>query len=409
MLFGVADSAAVDAESARSGGEGAGGVLGVDQLRIPRLMQGGGVVFGAFGEHGGAAGGGLVGPFKRGAGGVARGLERGQDLLAVRLPGGLCLDVLEPLLQVLELPVRGELVGPRAAQVGEDLRQGSWRTVAGRRAGGRLAGGGRSEVGPVPAERGDPLRPRIIKVDGDKMRDVKHAAAGHRHVADGAGGRLGQHQMRLEGGVALRAVAGDRVAELDLSADVVGGQLPPATPGAVNGQPTVAMHPGDGPHLPVRDAEAVVVAAGHDHIPGAEPLPVAGDSNAAVIHRADGDQPVPDRRVERGGVFTGVHHHDRGAAAVEPGCHEVIGERVAPLHLAAMDRDVATGVQHVEHRAGIVARPHRQGEWAYSLSGTVWPPTVCTNRCTPCRPIRASGWTQRYARSSTPPRPTAGS
>jgi hypothetical protein len=118
--------------------------------------------------------------------------------------------------------------------------------------------------------------------------------------------------MRLEGGVALRAVAGDRVAELDVSADVVGGQLPPAPSGSVDGEPTGGMHPGDGPHLPVRDAEVVVVAAGHDHIPGAEPLPVAGDADAAVVDRAGGDEPVPDGRVEGGGVFAGVHHHGWG-------------------------------------------------------------------------------------------------
>ena len=96
--MGGADSAAVDAESARSGGEGAGGVLGVDQLRVPRLMQGGGVMFGASGEDGGAAGGGLVGPFERGAGGLAGGLERGEDLLAVCLPAGLGPDVLTVFL-----------------------------------------------------------------------------------------------------------------------------------------------------------------------------------------------------------------------------------------------------------------------------------------------------------------------
>ena len=281
----------------------------------------------AFGEDGGAAGGGLVGPFERGAGGLARGFERRQDLLAVCLPAGLCLDVLEPFLQAFELPVRGELVGPRAAQVGEDLRQWWWRAVAGRGAGGGLAGGGGSEVGPVPAERGDPLLPRVIEVGGDQVRGVGRAAAGHRHVAGGRGGGLGQHEVRLGGGVALRAVAGDRVAELDVSADVVGGQLPPAPPGVVDGEPAVAMHPGDGPRLAVGDAEVVVVAAGHDHIPGAEPLPVAGDGDAAVVDRAGGDEPVPDGRVEGGGVFAGVHHHGRGTAAVEPGCRR--GDRRA--------------------------------------------------------------------------------
>jgi hypothetical protein len=95
VLLGVADSAAVDAEPARAGGDRAGGVLGVDQLRIPRLMQGGGVQIGPCGEDGGAAGGGLVSPFKRGAGGLTRGFERRQDLPAVCLPGGLCLDLVK--------------------------------------------------------------------------------------------------------------------------------------------------------------------------------------------------------------------------------------------------------------------------------------------------------------------------
>jgi hypothetical protein len=97
--LGVADSAAVDAESARSGGDRAGGVLGVDQLRVPGLPQGGGVFFSAFREDGGAAGGFLVGPFERGAGGLAPGFERRQDLLTVCLPGGLGLDVLTVFLE----------------------------------------------------------------------------------------------------------------------------------------------------------------------------------------------------------------------------------------------------------------------------------------------------------------------
>ena len=96
--MGVADSAVVDAKPARPGGEGAGGVLGFDQLRIPGLPQGGGVLFGAFGEDGGAAGGFLVGPLERGAGSVALGFERRQGLLAVRLPGRLGPDVVKAFL-----------------------------------------------------------------------------------------------------------------------------------------------------------------------------------------------------------------------------------------------------------------------------------------------------------------------
>jgi hypothetical protein len=98
VLLGVADSAAVDAESARSGGEGAGGVLGVDQLRIPGLPQGGGVVFGAFGEDGGAAGGLFGSLLDDGSRGVTPVLERSQHPLAVCLPGDLRLDVVKAFL-----------------------------------------------------------------------------------------------------------------------------------------------------------------------------------------------------------------------------------------------------------------------------------------------------------------------
>ena len=56
------------------------------------------MVFGAFGEDGGAAGGFLVGPLERGAGSVALGFERRQGLLAVRLPGRLGPDVVKAFL-----------------------------------------------------------------------------------------------------------------------------------------------------------------------------------------------------------------------------------------------------------------------------------------------------------------------
>jgi hypothetical protein len=73
-------------------------MLGVDKLRIPGLPQRRGVLFGAIGEDGGAAGGGLVGPFERGASGRARGLERGEGPMAVCLPGRLCLDLVKVFL-----------------------------------------------------------------------------------------------------------------------------------------------------------------------------------------------------------------------------------------------------------------------------------------------------------------------
>ena len=296
-------------------GEDAGGLVGAGQLGVPGAAQPGGVLLSARGEGGGAAGGRLLGLLGGDPGGVTVGLEWTQDLLAMDRPGGLLLNTAQPLPQVLQLAVGDQLFGPGLAQLVQHVGElgggvrPRGRSVSGRRAGRRVSCGGRSQVGPLPAERGDPLLACVVKVLGDQVRDVGLAAAGHRHVGRGGGGRVRHHEVGGLGGVALGAVAGGGVTELDVLADVVGGQLATAPVAVVDGEPAVAVHPGDGPGLPVGHAEGGVVAAGHDQVPGADPLPVPVADGAVVVDDAGGDEPVADRGVQRGGVLARVDHH----------------------------------------------------------------------------------------------------
>ena len=77
------------------------------------------------------------------------------------------------------------------------------------------------------------------------------------------------------------------------------------------------------------------------------------------VDSAPGDESVADRRVERGGVLPGVHYDRRGDTAVTCG-RDLVGERLVALHFTAVGRDLATGAQRVEDRAGILAGPHCQ-------------------------------------------------
>jgi hypothetical protein len=51
----------VHPEAAGAGGDGACGLVRAQQLGVPRAAKPGGVLLGALGEDGGAAGGGLLG------------------------------------------------------------------------------------------------------------------------------------------------------------------------------------------------------------------------------------------------------------------------------------------------------------------------------------------------------------
>ena len=83
-------------------------------------------------------------------------------------------------------------------------------------AGGQLGGVGRAEVGTVAGEDRDPLLPRVVDGVGDQVGGVGVAAAGHADVGGGRAGVLTNGQVRRGGRVALHAVHGAGVAELDV-------------------------------------------------------------------------------------------------------------------------------------------------------------------------------------------------
>ena len=108
--------------------------------------------------------------------------------------------------------------GPHAVQLGQDLLEWPQLRVAGRLAGGEFGGVGGAEVGPVAAEDGDPLLARLVEVGGDKVGGVGSRPRVIADVGRRGAGVLADHQVRGGDGVALRAVRGGGVGELDMLA-----------------------------------------------------------------------------------------------------------------------------------------------------------------------------------------------
>ena len=89
-----------------------------------------------------------------------------------------------------------------------------------------------SEVGAVAAEDVDPLGACVVDGLGDEVGGVVVAAAGHADVRRGGAGGLADEQVGVVDGLALGAVDGGGVGELDVFADVVRGQGPCAAAAA---------------------------------------------------------------------------------------------------------------------------------------------------------------------------------
>ncbi len=160
-------------------------------------------------------------------------------------------------------------------------------------------GPGRGRPGPGRTRR--PLLAGLVEVGGDEVRGVRVAAAGHPTYAGGRGGVLGQHEVRVGGGVALDAVHGGRVASSTCRADVVGGQLRAGRAGVVDGERPSAVRPVtvqvSGSRRRGRGR-----CGGSRHVADADPQPVG-----AMVTRRSSTAPAATSRsriaaLSRGGV-----------------------------------------------------------------------------------------------------------
>ena len=162
---------------------------------------------------------------------------------------------------------------------------------------------------------------------------------------------LTQHQVAGAGGLALGAVDGGRVGQLDVLACVTGregAQLGGAS--APEGEAAVGADVGDGPGVAVAHAEVAVVAPGRDPVPDPEQFPGVGGDRAAVIDVPGGHQPVADESVQHCCLLAGVGHHQHPARALFAGDEGVGGEpgqRLGAFGVAGIDPDLATAPQRV--------------------------------------------------------------
>ena len=151
-----------------------------------------------------------------------------------------------------------------------------------------------SEIGAVAGEHVDPLLARMRQVGGDEMRDVAGASASHPDVGRRGAGVLPHHHVCGGDGVALDAVRGGGVGELNMAPHVVRGQYPLPGVAAGDRQPAVPVDPCDGPGVPVGDIEVAVVAPRRDPVTDTDALSGAGAGRVASR------RPGPSRRAGRG-------------------------------------------------------------------------------------------------------------
>ena len=211
-----------------------------------------------------------------------------------------------------------------------------------------------AEVGAVAAEDLDPLLACVVDGVGDQVGDVAVAAAGHADVRRCRAGRLADDEVRGVNGLPLGAVRGRGEGELDVSVDVVGGQL--ALAGAAgDDEAAVVADAGNRPDVAVGDAEVAVVAARCDAVTEPDALTTAGDGLTI---------PLTSRSRRR----------SRMAALMDPTCSRVSAmissSPAAPmsasacgaLDLAGVDDDLAARSKSVEDLTGTLTSAHEQAE-----------------------------------------------
>lgn len=218
---------------------------------------------------------------------------------------------------------------------------------------------GGSEVGPVAAEDVDPLAVGVVEVLGDEVGGVVLAAAGHRDVRRRGAGVLPNEDVRGFDGLALGAVNGGGVGELDEPGRVLGGNHPiPAAPTwplpvIVEDEAPVVPDTGHRPGLPVRDLQVGVVATGRDPIPEPDAIPggrTEGPSGAFTVLVV-----VADDGVEIGDLLAGVRDDQVTRDAG-------VGDRGGPFDLGAVDDDLSALEEGVEDGGGVLAGAQPQAE-----------------------------------------------
>ena len=186
---------------------------------------------------------------------------------------------------------------------------------------------------------------------GHDVGVVGGPAAGHGHVDQGAGQRLGDHGVGGVDGAALRGVGRAGVAEHGGAAQVVRGDGERAAPPALAADPVaaeVAPHDDllrlggqrvglvalDAPHVAVGGPPAVavgdgaVVAAGLDQVAGPGGAAVGQGDLAVLLDQAEGGQLGAGAGGQVGGLLVGGGDQQRVAAG------QVVGEPAAVGGLA---------------------------------------------------------------------------
>lgn len=129
------------------------------------------------------------------------------------------------------------------------------------------------------------------------------AAPGHGDVRRGSTCRLPDHQVSGIDGVALSAVHGGGVGELDVFGDVGPGEFP-VTGAPEDEQAAVVTDAGDDPGVAVGDSEVAIVTTGGDAVTEADALAMPGDR--LTISLTTVRPGVADRCVEGADLFAGV-------------------------------------------------------------------------------------------------------
>ncbi len=118
---------------------------------------------------------------------------------------------------------------------------------------------------------------------------------------------LPERDMSLAGGLALGAVDGGGIGELDL-VSCVRRRNDPGTTLTLEREGAVVTDGRDGPGVAVSDAEVAVVASRSDPVTDPQSLAGVRHVDTSVVDMADSDEAVADGSVQRSGLLASVSH-----------------------------------------------------------------------------------------------------